>query len=91
MREYIRIIRTIGVLANSVPLCADGRSVLGERSPLSSIYDLDGYILLLGVRRNVADLNNTMLHLAERRALGDDQKTIPAGALILWSTGSGSG
>ncbi|MEO0410196.1 MAG: AAC(3) family N-acetyltransferase [Cyanobacteria bacterium P01_A01_bin.135] len=42
---------------------------LGEQSPLAKLYDLDGVVLLLGVGYS----NNTTLHLAERRALGDDQ------------------
>lgn len=37
---------------------------LGERSPLARLYDVDGYILLLGVDH----ANNTSLHLAEYRA-----------------------
>ena len=37
----------------------------------------------LGVGEKVGHRNNTMLHLAERRALGDDQETIAAGAPIL--------
>lgn len=37
---------------------------LGENSPLQKIYDLDGYILLLGVGYS----NNTSLHLAENHA-----------------------
>jgi aminoglycoside 3-N-acetyltransferase len=36
---------------------------LGEGSPLASIYDLDGWVLLLGVGHK----NNTSLHLAEYR------------------------
>jgi aminoglycoside 3-N-acetyltransferase len=40
---------------------ADG---LGEGSPLARIYDLDGWVLLLGVGHG----NNTSLHLAEYRA-----------------------
>ena len=56
---------------------------MGEGSPLSAIYDLSGHVLLLGVGRKVGHRNNTILHLAERRALGDDQATIPAGAPIL--------
>ena len=56
---------------------------MGEGSPLSAIYDLTGHVLLLGVGRKVGHRNNTILHLAERRALGDDQATIPAGAPIL--------
>ena len=56
---------------------------MGEGSPLSAIYDLDGHVLLLGVGRKVGHRSNTMLHLAERRALGDRQGKIPAGAPIL--------
>jgi len=36
----------------------------GEKSPLAKIYELDGYVLLIGVRHE----NNTSLHLAEIRA-----------------------
>lgn len=36
----------------------------GEQSPLAKIYELNGYILLLGV----GHINNTSLHLAESRA-----------------------
>ncbi len=36
---------------------------LGERSPLARIYELDGWVLLLGVGHG----NNTSLHLAEYR------------------------
>ena len=56
---------------------------MGEGSPLSAVYNLGGHVLLLGVGRKVGHRNNTMLHLAERRALGKDQETIPAGAPIL--------
>jgi aminoglycoside 3-N-acetyltransferase len=39
-------------------------SSLGEHSPLARIYDLDGWVLLLGVGHD----SNTSLHLAEYRA-----------------------
>ncbi|TCP52767.1 aminoglycoside 3-N-acetyltransferase [Tumebacillus sp. BK434] len=39
---------------------------LGDRSPLARIYDLDGYVLLLGVGHD----RNTSLHLSENRAPG---------------------
>lgn len=39
---------------------------LGERSPLARLYDLDGWVLLLGVSHD----SNTSLHLAEYRARG---------------------
>jgi aminoglycoside 3-N-acetyltransferase len=38
--------------------------LFGEQSPLARVYDLDGWVLLLGVGHG----NNTSLHLAEGRA-----------------------
>jgi aminoglycoside 3-N-acetyltransferase len=38
--------------------------IFGEQSPLARVYDLDGWVLLLGVGHH----NNTSLHLAEGRA-----------------------
>lgn len=51
---------------------------LGERSPLARIYDLHGYVLLLGVGHG----NNTSLHLAEHRANFSSKKVIQQGAPI---------
>lgn len=51
---------------------------LGEGSPLARIYDLDGYVLLLGVDHDV----NTSLHLSEYRAAPPKGKTIQAGAPV---------
>ena len=42
----------------------DLENIFGEGSPLSKLYDLDGYILLIGVDHSA----NTSLHLAEYRA-----------------------
>ena len=39
---------------------------LGEASPLATVYDLDGYVLLLGAGHD----SNTSFHLAEYRAPG---------------------
>ena len=52
---------------------------LGEDSPLARIYDLGGWILLLGVDHD----NNTSLHLAEYRADYPGKKEIQQGAPIL--------
>jgi aminoglycoside 3-N-acetyltransferase len=49
---------------------------LGEQSPLARIYDLHGYVLLLGVGYD----NNTSFHLAEYRAPG--AKEVMLGAPI---------
>ena len=52
---------------------------LGERSPLARIYDLDGWVLLLGVGHG----SNTSLHLAEYRADWPAKQTVMLGAPIL--------
>jgi aminoglycoside 3-N-acetyltransferase len=60
----------------------DGHSLeesLGERSPLARIYDLDGYVLLLGV----GHANNTSIHLAEYRADFTGKRTSTNGAPII--------
>ena len=52
---------------------------LGEGSPLARVYDLDGYVLLLGVGHG----NNTSLHLAEYRACFPGKRDITQGAPVL--------
>jgi len=52
---------------------------LGEGSPLARIYDLDGYVLLLGV----GHANNTSLHLAEYRASYPGKKVVAEGTPVL--------
>lgn len=52
---------------------------LGERSPLGRLYDLDGYVLLLGVTHE----NNTSLHLAEYRAAYPGKQTLRTGSSAL--------
>jgi aminoglycoside 3-N-acetyltransferase len=49
---------------------------LGEGSPLARIYELDGWVLLLGVGHE----NNTSLHLAEYRAEFPGKREQPNGA-----------
>jgi aminoglycoside 3-N-acetyltransferase len=51
---------------------------LGDGSPLSKIYDLEGWILLLGVGHEA----NTSLHLAEFRANFQGKKELKQGAPI---------
>ncbi|MBI1279981.1 MAG: aminoglycoside N(3)-acetyltransferase [Anaerolineaceae bacterium] len=68
--EVIRSEHPIGSFAargpNAVSLTRDHQllDMFGNRSPLGMLYELDGYILLLGVDH----ANNTSLHLAENRA-----------------------
>jgi len=49
----------------------------GEKSPLARIYELDGYVFLLGVGYG----NNTSLHLAEERM--DSPRHAPQGSAML--------
>ena len=52
---------------------------LGEHSPLARLYELDAWVLLLGVGHG----NNTSLHLAETRAKNAGRKTTQAQAPIM--------
>ena len=56
---------------------------MGENSPLARIYDLQGYVLLLGVGHS----SNTSIHLAEYRADFPTKRVVREGAPIL-QTGS---
>jgi len=53
----------------------------GEGSPLKKIYDLNGYILLLGVDHS----SNTSIHLAEALADYSDKEIILTGAPVLYN------
>ena len=57
----------------------DLSQMFGDRSPIGKLYELDGYILLLGV----SHANNTSLHLAEFRAEFPGKSTIQEGAAML--------
>jgi aminoglycoside 3-N-acetyltransferase len=52
---------------------------VGDTSPLARVYDLDGYVLLLGVGHG----NNTSLHLAEHRAAWPAKRDYEEGASLL--------
>lgn len=52
---------------------------LGEGSPLARVYDLEGWVLLLGV----GHANNTSLHLAEYRASFPGRRVVENGAPVL--------
>ncbi len=95
--------RQRGVLRSSHPLdsfCAYGPQAsyivnnhslsfgMGEHSPLARIYDLHGFVLLLGVGHG----NNTSMHLAEYRANFSTRRIVQEGAPIstsgsrIWTT-----
>ena len=57
----------------------DLEDVFGNSSPLAKLYDLDGYILLIGVDHSV----NTSLHLAEHRADYPDKFYVSESSAIL--------
>ena len=82
-----------GVLRSSHPLdsfCACGPQAshivndhslafgMGEHSPLARIYDLHGFVLLLGVGHG----NNTSMHLAEYRATFPTKRIVQEGAPV---------
>ncbi len=82
-----------GVLRSSHPqnsFCASGPQAsrivqnhslefgLGEQSPLARIYDLHGFILLIGV----GHANNTSIHLAEYRATFSTKRVVQEAAPI---------
>ena len=52
---------------------------LGEQSPLARLYDLEAWVLLLGV----SHANNTSLHLAEYRAEFEGKQVVQNGSPIL--------
>ena len=54
---------------------------LGEQSPLARVYELDGWVLLLGVDHS----RNTSLHLAEYRARYPVRRIVYGGAPVLVS------
>ena len=62
-------------ITRSHPL-ADG---LGDQSPLAVLYDLDAWVLLLGV----GHANNTSLHLAEYRCGGLGVERVEQGSPVL--------
>jgi aminoglycoside 3-N-acetyltransferase len=53
--------------------------MFGDSSPLGMLYQLDGYVLLLGVDHG----NNTSLHLAENRANWEGKFFIPEATAIM--------
>lgn len=57
----------------------DLKSMFGEKSPLARLYDLHGWVLLLGVSHE----NNTSLHLAESRAQYRGKKYLHEGCAML--------
>ncbi|MHC4931146.1 MAG: AAC(3) family N-acetyltransferase [Planctomycetota bacterium] len=52
---------------------------MGERSPLARVYDVDGFVLLLGVGHE----SNSSLHLAEHRARYPGKRVFSGGAPVM--------
>jgi aminoglycoside 3-N-acetyltransferase len=55
------------------------RDMFGDQSPIGKLYELDGFVLLLGPTH----ANNTSLHLAEYRANYPGKKYIREGSAVL--------
>lgn len=55
---------------------------MGDNSPLGRIYELEGYVLLMGVGFD----RNTSLHLAEHRATWPGRRMVPQGS-AMWVDG----
>lgn len=66
---------------NAAYLTADHvlEDMFGDTSPIGKLYELDGYVLLLGVDHE----NDTSLHLAEYRATWANKPYIPEGTAML--------
>ena len=69
----------LGPLAAAITAEHPLECLFGDRSPIGRLYDLDGWVLLLGVGHG----NNTVLHLAEDRADFPGKTTHTEGAPIL--------
>jgi aminoglycoside 3-N-acetyltransferase len=52
---------------------------LGNRSPIGRLYELDGYVLLLGV----GHMNNSSIHLAEYRTNYPGKRTLETGSSMI--------
>lgn len=68
-----------GPLATTITASHRLDFALGEGSPLARLYDLDGWVLLMGVGHQ----NNTSLHLAEYRASFPGKKEVLTGAPVM--------
>lgn len=51
----------------------------GDTSPIGRLYELDGYVMLIGVGHG----NNTSLHMAEQRANWPGKRTLQEGSAML--------
>ena len=67
-----------GPLAGSITERHPFPEPLGDDSPLGRIYEVGGYVLLLGVGHEV----NTSLHLSEHRARWPGKRTVVRGAPV---------
>ena len=75
----VRSFAALGAKAQWLVNDHDLEDVFGNSSPLGKLYDLDGYILLIGVNHS----SNTSLHLAEYRANYPGKRSIQESSAIL--------
>jgi aminoglycoside 3-N-acetyltransferase len=75
----VRSFAALGPHADMLLADHDLEDVFGNRSPLGKLYDLDSYILLIGVDHH----SNTSLHLAENRAEYPGKRLVRESSAIL--------
>lgn len=87
LRTFPGAIRSSHPMTSFAAIGADAHTLIdnhpledetGDRSPIGKLYELDGYVLLLGVEH----WNNTSLHLAEERANYPGKGTIKTGCAM---------
>ncbi|MBD7912026.1 MULTISPECIES: AAC(3) family N-acetyltransferase [Clostridium] len=74
-----RSIASIGKHAEYITSTHDLSNIFGKGSPLDKLYELDGYVLLIGVGYD----KNTSLHLAEAKANFSSKKFVDESSAIL--------
>ncbi|MCB2360097.1 aminoglycoside N(3)-acetyltransferase [Clostridium estertheticum] len=76
-----RSIAAFGKYAQYITKEHDLSNIFGENSPIGKLYELDGYVLLIGVGYE----KNTSLHLAETRANFSNKKFMNESSAIMTS------
>ena len=74
-----RSVAAVGKYAEFITKDHDLRNIFGENSPIDKLYQLDGYVLLIGVLYD----KNTSLHLAETRANFSSKKFADESSAIM--------
>jgi aminoglycoside 3-N-acetyltransferase len=78
-----RSFAAIGKQAEYITKEHDLSNIFGEGSPIAKLYELDGFVLLIGVGHD----KNTSLHLAETRASFPSKRFVDESSAIMTSDG----